>query len=189
MLMPMHSWVMVRVLISACWLAWFYPFVFRAPHWQRRHSITAARATHVGLLLEVTAIFAASIFQRDALPGPGLVAAAIGLTALCTILGWQAVHHLGRQFRVTAGLYDDHELVRSGPYALVRHPIYASLLGMLVVTFLLLTPWQIAPVCLAVFIAGTEFRVRAEDGLLASRFGNEFRAYQRRVRAYIPFVR
>jgi len=189
MLFPMHSWATVRFLISVCWLAWFYPFLFRAPHLQKRKSITAARPTRIGLLLEVAAIFLASIFQRNTPPDLALVAAALALTILCTILGWQAVNHLGRQFRVTAGLYDDHELVRSGPYAIIRHPIYAALLGMLVVTFLLLTPWQIAPVCLAVFIAGTEVRVRAEDGLLASRFGNEFRAYQHRVPAYIPFVR
>jgi protein-S-isoprenylcysteine O-methyltransferase Ste14 len=185
----MHSWILVRCLIPACWFAWFYPFLFRAPHIQRRKSITAAGPTRIGLLLEVIAIFAASIFRRDVPPGAILIAAALALTALCTVMGWQAVDHLGRQFRVTAGLYEDHELVRSGPYAVVRHPIYASLLGMLLVTFLLLTRWEIAPVCLVVYIIGTEIRVRTEDGLLLSRFGDQFRAYQRSVPAYIPFVR
>lgn len=185
----MYSWMLVRFLITACWFAWFYPFLFRAPHIQRRKSITAAGPTRIGLLLEVTAIFVASMFHRDVPPGLALIAAALALTALCTVLGWQAVDHLGRQFRVTAGLYEDHELVRTGPYAIVRHPIYASLLGMLFVTVLLLTPWQIAPVCLVVYIMGTEIRVRAEDGLLLSRFGDQFRAYQHRVPAYLPFVR
>jgi len=40
-----------------------------------------------------------------------------------------------------------------------------------------------------VFLAGTEIRVRTEDALLASRFPQEFEAYRRSVRAYIPFVR
>lgn len=185
----MHSWLLVRCFISACWFAWFYPFLFRAPHIQRRKSITAAGPTRAGLLLECLAILLASIFQRDVPPGLALTGAALAVTILCTALGWQAVNHLGRQFRVTAGLYEDHELVRSGPYAMLRHPIYASLLGMLFVTFMLLTPWQIAPVCLVIFIVGTEIRVRAEDGLLLSRFGDQFRVYQRRVPAYIPFVR
>ena len=42
---------------------------------------------------------------------------------------------------------------------------------------------------LALFVAGTEIRVHTEDGLLASRFGERFFEYRKRVQAYIPFVR
>jgi protein-S-isoprenylcysteine O-methyltransferase Ste14 len=108
---------------------------------------------------------------------------------LGAILSWTAVTHLGKQFRVHAGLYVDHELVRTGPYAVVRHPIYASLLAMLLCTLLLLTPWPWALASLALFLAGTEVRVHTEDGLLESRFGEAFREYRRRVPAYVPFVR
>jgi protein-S-isoprenylcysteine O-methyltransferase Ste14 len=80
-------------------------------------------------------------------------------------------------------------LVTSGPYAIVRHPIYTSLLGMLVCSLLVLTPWRWAIVALVLFVVGTEIRVRTEDALLASRFGERFFDYQRRVRAYVPFVR
>jgi protein-S-isoprenylcysteine O-methyltransferase Ste14 len=86
-------------------------------------------------------------------------------------------------------LYEDHELVRTGPYAWVRHPIYASLLAMLLCTLLLLTPWQWSLAALVVFLAGTEIRVRTEDRLLASRFQDVFREYRKKVPAYVPFVR
>jgi protein-S-isoprenylcysteine O-methyltransferase Ste14 len=99
------------------------------------------------------------------------------------------VRHLGRQFRVNAGLYEDHELVTTGPYKLVRHPIYTSLLAILGSTLFLLAEWQWAVLALALFIAGTEIRVYTEDRLLASRFGERFTGYRRSVRAYIPFVR
>ena len=108
---------------------------------------------------------------------------------LAPILAWGAVRHLGKQFRWQAGLYHDHELVRTGPYAVVRHPIYASLLAILLGTLLILTPWPWMVVSLALFAVGTEIRVRAEDGLLESRFGEEFRAYRSKVPAYLPFVR
>jgi len=113
--------------------------------------------------------------------------------ALCAlpgiVLAWTAVRHLGRQFRVHAGLYEDHELVTGGPYAIVRHPIYSALLAMLVSTLFLLTRWQWAAPSIALFIAGTEIRVYTEDRLLASRFGDRFAAYRQRVPAYLPFVR
>ena len=108
---------------------------------------------------------------------------------LSTLLVWQAIGHLGKQWRIQAGLFADHELVRTGPYRFVRHPIYASMLGMLVSSGLVMTHWAVLIVAVAIFIVGTEIRVRAEDGLLESRFGETFREYRAAVPAYIPFVR
>ena len=45
---------------------------------------------------------------------------------------------LGRQWRIDAGLNSDHELVQSGPYRIVRHPIYTSMLCLL-----LRRPWAV----------------------------------------------
>jgi len=184
-------WLFSRILLVLCWLSWFCPFIFRAPHLQKRPSITVAGPTRVGLLLEMGGIFLALLFQntRRSPPGIARVAAAAVLGALATWLFSRSVTHLGKQFRIHAGLYHDHELVRTGPYAVVRHPIYLSLLCMLLCTILLATRWEWAALPVAVFIAGTEIRVHTEDKLLASRFGAAFDAYRKTVPAYIPFVR
>jgi protein-S-isoprenylcysteine O-methyltransferase Ste14 len=185
--MLMLGWLVLVV----SWCVWAYPFVFLAPHHQKRPSITAIGPTRVGLFLESLAIFLAFAFRMPADPPPEwwriATAAACGVAG--AILAWTAVRHLGRQFRVHAGLYEDHELVTSGPYAIVRHPIYTSLLAMLVCSLLILSGWRWAVVCVALFVAGTEIRVHTEDGLLASRFGERFFEYRERVRAYVPFVR
>jgi protein-S-isoprenylcysteine O-methyltransferase Ste14 len=50
------------------------------------------------------------------------------------------------------------------------------------------SPW--CGISLALYIAGAEVRIRAEDRLLASHFGEDFARYRREVRAaYIPFLR
>jgi protein-S-isoprenylcysteine O-methyltransferase Ste14 len=183
-------WVLSWSLVAVGWFAWLYPFLFRAPHRQHRDSITVAGPTRVGLMLEGVAIFLAFVFREDGAPTPVRTAAAVALIVACAVMAWQSVVHLGRQFRVHAGLYHDHELVRTGPYRIVRHPIYTSLMGMLIVTFLLLrTDMVWAGISLACFVAGTEIRVRSEDGLLAARFKERFFEYQKAVSAYIPFVR
>jgi protein-S-isoprenylcysteine O-methyltransferase Ste14 len=180
-----------HIALGVLWCVWFYPFLFRAPWRQKRESITAALPTRIGLLCETAAIaFAVWMhYPRTKPVAPPCLAAALVCAAMGIYLAFGAVKHLGKQFRIHAGLYHDHELVRSGPYALVRHPIYAALLMMLLATIFILTPWKWALVSVGLFILGTEIRVRAEDRLLAARFGAEFREYERRVFAYLPLVR
>ena len=178
----------VYVTLFVAWCAWFSAFVLR----RRR----PAKAQHVdrrarwGIVLEGIAfalVWQGRFWERQL--QSWRVALAILFFALACLLSWTAVQALGRQWRVDAGLNADHELVRSGPYAVVRHPIYTSMLCMLLGTGLMMTPWLLLAVALAVFICGTEIRVRTEDRLLASRFGKEFNEYSLRVSAYIPWLR
>ena len=103
--------------------------------------------------------------------------------------GWAAARHLGKQWRFEAALNEDHELVQTGPYRWIRHPIYASMLGMLLATGCAWTWWPMQIAGLVFFLIGTEIRVRAEDRLLSERFRESFAAYRARVPAYIPFIR
>ena len=92
------------------------------------------------------------------------------------VLSWTSARTLGRQWRFDAGLNADHQLVQSGAYRFVRHPIYASMLCMLLGTGLLVTPARlVADFSSCSFLLGVEIRIRIEDALLASRFGEEFR--------------
>ncbi len=109
--------------------------------------------------------------------------------SLASLLSWTGARALGRQWRIDAGLSDDHELVTSGPYRFVRHPIYTSLLCVLLGTGVLITTWWLLLPSLLLFIIGTEIRVRIEDHLLASHFGERFVEYRQRVPAYIPFLK
>ena len=180
-----------QIALAVLWFAWLYPFAFRAPHHQNRENITVAGPTRVGLLLECIAIAMAFAFRLPPQPASAWyrLLPAILLASAAIPGAWASVTHLGKQFRLHAGLYVDHQLIQTGPYAIVRHPIYATFLAMLLCSLLLMTPWPWALASLSVFLIGTEIRVRSEDRLLESRFGDEFRRYRRRVSAYVPFVR
>jgi protein-S-isoprenylcysteine O-methyltransferase Ste14 len=141
-----------------------------------------------GLALETAAVLVAW-FGPPVEPGAARIAAAMALAPVGAALAWWAVEHLGRQWRIQAGLWHDHRLVRTGPYRFMRHPIFASILAMVLATALLRTTWPGIALAAALFVAGTEIRVRIEDRLLASRFGAEFEDYRRGVRAYLPYLR
>jgi protein-S-isoprenylcysteine O-methyltransferase Ste14 len=186
--MRLEDWSWIE--LAALWMAWAYPYAFRAPHVQKRQSITVVGPTRIGLALETASVVMA-LLPRAANPRTSVLAllAAGVVGGIGAVLAWTAVQHLGKQFRVHAGLYVDHELISTGPYSLVRHPIYASVLALLLATIILRTGWPMALAALSVFVIGTEIRVKSEEKLLASRFGPKFLAYKKKVFAYVPFIR
>jgi len=114
----------------------------------------------------------------------------ISFFALASALSWTSTLALGRQWRLDAGLNADHELVRSGPYRIIRHPIYASMFCALIATgSVLSTPLVLFIPSLIFCGLGTAIRVRVEDRLLAQKFGVVFQDYRRRVPLLIPFTK
>ncbi len=151
--------------------------------------LATAAASDWGLALQSLGLVIAIALPGSTDPDAAVALAAMGLAAAAVVLGWLAAWHLGRHWRIRAVVTEDHELVTGGPFRLVRHPVYCSILGLLTATVLVITRWPAALAALAVYVAGTEIRVRAEDQLLARRFPETFPAYRARVRAYIPWIR
>lgn len=114
---------------------------------------------------------------------------AAALAIFSTVVIVKALIALGPQWRIQAVVTEGHQLVTSGPYRFVRHPIYAAVLGFVIAFGIAYSNWTPLAVGVAIYLIGTELRVRAEDNLLRGRFGPEFEAYRSRVRAYIPGVR
>ena len=175
-------------ILTAGWLFWMAPFLLAKRRHQQPQEVD--RRARWGVLLVALAypILWQNRFWARPLPY-WRIAVSVSFLVLAGTLSWTATRSLGRQWRVDAGLDADHELVTSGPYRLVRHPIYTSMLFLLCGTGFIVTPLPLLLLAVAIFMLGTEIRVRIEDRLLASRFGDRFREYQRSVPAYIPFVK
>jgi protein-S-isoprenylcysteine O-methyltransferase Ste14 len=168
-------------------VVWFYPFV---PAHQRTSAATIVnRRSRWGVLLQLlafTLVWQGRFWGRT-LPG-WRAALCVALFVAAIALSWSSSRALAGQLRIDAALGADHTLVRSGPYAIVRNPIYTSMLAVLCAMAVVVSGWKLFAVSLLIFIVGTEIRVRTEETLLASRFGEEFKAYKRQVPAYIPFL-
>ncbi|MEM9613947.1 MAG: isoprenylcysteine carboxylmethyltransferase family protein [Actinomycetota bacterium] len=111
----------------------------------------------------------------------GLVSAEAGVALLV------AVHvALGVHFSGTLHLRDDHRLVRIGPYASVRHPMYTSFLLLFVGLSLLMSNVPIAVILLASQVWVVGWRLRKEEQQLAERFGPEWTRYRATTGALFP---
>jgi protein-S-isoprenylcysteine O-methyltransferase Ste14 len=175
-------------VLAAGWAIWLTPFL-RARRHQERARVIDRRARWGVLLVAVSySLLWQNSFWARPLPA-WRFALSVCFLLSAIVLSWAGARSLGRQWRVDAGLNQDHELIVSGPYKLVRHPIYTSMLCLLLGTGFMVTPLWLLLLAVLVFLVGTEIRVRVEDRLLSSRFAERFREYERSVSAYIPFLR
>lgn len=98
---------------------------------------------------------------------------------------------LGKNYFVSTGfgaqLFADQELVTTGPFAIVRHPMYIGLILASIGSLLIYHTWT---TLMFVFIApGLFFRARREEAALAMEFGEQWQEYCQRVPAFLPRLR
>ena len=123
--------------------------------------------------------------------GIDLLLQGIGLALWATgiiVVVW-AARVLGRYMSVD-GLTVDHELVTSGPYRYVRHPVYASFTAIAAGTSLVFRSYLLVGIA-AMWVAASMWWVAAEEKLLASTegFGDDYRAYTMRTGRFLPRLR
>jgi protein-S-isoprenylcysteine O-methyltransferase Ste14 len=108
---------------------------------------------------------------------------------MCLIIWGRLV--LGRNYFVSTGfgaqLFKEHQLITAGPYAIMRHPMYAGLIiASLGSLFLYFTRTSLYFACFAPLML---VRARREEAVLAAEFGDQWKEYSKHVPAFIPRVR
>ncbi len=110
--------------------------------------------------------------------------------AAATLLGigfaWWARLHLGRLWSGTVTRKEGHRVIDTGPYALVRHPIYTGLIFAIVATAVT-EATAVACAGAALIMAGLRLKAGIEERFLAAELGgHDYEAYRRRVPMLIP---
>lgn len=112
---------------------------------------------------------------------------ALGASAIGIFLA--ATSAMGKNWSVVARMRSDHQLVRTGPFRVVRHPIYLALLLFLPSLAVAFGHYAQLVAAVPFYIIGTMVRVREEEKLLRAQFGDDHARYVREVPAFIPFLR
>jgi len=92
---------------------------------------------------------------------------------------------LDTQWSAQLQLTKAHHLVTTGPYARIRHPLYAGIFGWCVALSLLTANWIFVAVC-ALSILGLLWRVPKEEQMMIEAFGDEYKAYMQRTGRFFP---
>ncbi len=181
--------------IASLWLLWAAYWLVSA-HGTKQSAQAESRSsrlTHLVLLAAAVALLV--------LPGLGIrllgwrmipdrfiaFVIGVGLEALGLGLAVWARIHLGPYWSATIDMKAEHQVIHSGPYALVRHPIYTGL----VLAFLgtALAEDEITSLlALGLVVIAYTRKIWIEERWLVGHLGEEYRAYQRKVSRLIPFL-
>jgi protein-S-isoprenylcysteine O-methyltransferase Ste14 len=192
----MHGWIVLgRGLIAMLWVGWLAYWVVAARHTltnQRTESLLTGASYRVLLVLGIILLAFPAYRLRPANPilwpqSAVTVAIGLGLVIIGLSIAVWARYHLGRYWSGRITLKVDHQVIQSGPYAFVRHPIYSGILLALLGTVISIGTVRS---CLAIVLMFLSFVVKLtlEERWLGSHFGAEYEKYRRRVKALIPGV-
>ncbi len=180
------------IFIAACWGFWIIYWVILAFTAKR----TVERESYFQYRIVAAAVFGVLFVAARLLHVSGQsrlwhTTFALGLVTDCIVLAGLAVeiwarNTLGRNWSAEVTFKEGHELIESGPYALVRHPIYTGLLVMALGTAI--NYGRAIGFGLVVVLCGALWwKVRQEERIMSRHFP-AYAEYKTRVRAIIPFV-
>lgn len=115
-----------------------------------------------------------------------VLGAAIVVAGLWTFR--RAHKELGRNWSITLEIRDEHRLISSGPYALVRHPMYTSFFLIALGQLFLLPNWLAGVVGLLGFAVLFFVRVAKEERMMLETFGPQYNVYMERTKRLIPYI-
>ena len=96
---------------------------------------------------------------------------------------------LGRNWSISLQIRNEHRLVTTGIYRLIRHPMYSSFFLLAIAQLMLLPNWFAGATGLIGIGLLYAFRVRQEERMMVERFGAEYRDYMAHTWRLIPWFR
>lgn len=181
--------------IAGTWLIWLVTWILAAG-WSARvashHDLGAESPSRVLTLAAIVMLLAS--YWPVAWGVLWTTSREIGWSMfLLAVLGlaftWTARLHLGPLWSSTSAPTEDHRIVDTGPYGIVRHPVYAGLLLAVIATAI--ERGRIESIAAAlVLIAGVSLRAKLEERFLRRDLGDEaYGSYRRRVPMLVPFAK
>jgi len=184
-----------RLVIIAAWLAavifWLVGTI--------KTKATVRRQTLSSRLLEIAPLVLGIVLLRTdrtlfhlmavrfvpATAGWQMVGAGITVAGVAVAI-WSR-YFLGQNWSATVTVKQEHELIRTGPYSVVRHPIYSGFLLAILGTAIYDGEYK---GLLALVLVSVAWKIKSlhEEAFMQSEFGDDYTQYKREVKGLVPFV-
>jgi len=179
----------IDVIIGAGWIVfWAYWLVMALTAKAGQARWTQFAGIRVGIILVILLLLRLRVLKgHEAATGnPWLLGAGLALFVLGLALAVWARGYLGRNWGMPMSQKADPELVTTGPYRRIRHPIYSGIILAMVGTAIAVSPYWLA----AVVIVGAYFLFSAvvEERNMAKLFPTDYPPYKRSTKMLIPYI-
>ncbi len=176
----------LRTAIAIIWvLFWIYWLISATG---AKQGSRTRRARPPGLFIVILMFLLLRVFKLGSLAVNSPVLEVVGAILFLAGLGlavWARIY-LGRNWGMPMTQKDEPELVTSGPYRYVRHPIYSGiLLAMLGTALAASLYWLVALAVLGIYFI---YSATVEEKLLATSFPATYPSYKTKTKMLIPFV-
>lgn len=174
-----------KIIIVAAWIAFG---AYWAASAVRAKPGTARRDVPLRAAIIIVVVLLFRVFRPGNVAAPGTLLPVIGTAlVLCGLAFavWARVH-LGRNWGMPMTVKEEPDLITSGPYAFVRHPIYTGILTAAIGTALAID--LLALVAAAIMAPYFVYSATIEERNLAASFPGTYAAYRARTKMLIPFV-
>jgi protein-S-isoprenylcysteine O-methyltransferase Ste14 len=188
-----NSTLFVVVVWGIFWAYWFISALRTFSSTKRKRSSFPSRTLYfVPIIIILLIILRLPVIRSAVLSRflpDNIALKIIGIILLIIGLGfavWARVH-LGRNWSANPVIKEDHKLIRTGPYNIVRHPIYSGIWLGVIGTAIVLE--IIAGLLFMLLIlVGFWLKIRGEEEILSEEFGQEYSQYKKEVKALIPYL-
>ncbi len=141
-----------------------------------------------GFLLPGLFIFTSTLSFADYSLSPLAFAGGLICLVMYLWLFYRSHADLGRNWSISLEVRENHELVISGVYRSIRHPMYTAIYFGMLSQALLLSNWIAGPSGFVVFTLMFIFRLRREEEMMVKQFGESYVEYGARTKRLIPGV-
>jgi protein-S-isoprenylcysteine O-methyltransferase Ste14 len=188
----MSAWAICGYLWTVFAVTWIV-MALRTKPVEHRESISSRLSYMLFVLAAFYLVFGKNITQpwlRIHLFEPGPISDWKGVAVTAAGIGFAiwARLYLGGNWSGTVTVKVNHELVRTGPYRLVRHPIYTGLILALLGTALLLGRVR-GLIAILLLYVGFKIKSKIEEQAMINTFGAEYHEYSRNTGAIVPKLR
>jgi protein-S-isoprenylcysteine O-methyltransferase Ste14 len=178
------------------WLTFLIYWIVKASktrQTQRKESFASRYLVMMVLVFGYVFIFSPStrtgpLGRRFVPNGLGIVIAGVAGTWLGVGLAIWARYHLAENWSSRVTIKQDHELIRTGPYARLRHPIYSGLLLATAGSALAIGEWRCV-VGLFLVLAAYSIKAKREEAMLTEQFGEAFQEHRKHTGFLLPRLR
>jgi len=179
----------IDIIIGAGWLVfWAYWLVMAATAKAERSRWTQFAGVRVGLILVTLLLIRLRVFKGHAAAAghPWLLGTGLAIFVLGLALAVWARVYLGRNWGMPMSQKADPELVMTGPYARIRHPIYTGIILAMAGTAIAVSLYWL----IAVVVLGAYFLVSAviEERTMAKLFPAAYPPYKSATKMLIPYI-